>query len=68
MRRAIKKMTTIENGNLKCLLCGAVHLVNRPISTSKLFDLSEAFKVLHDDCRGRGSLAHSLNVTVKDSK
>ena len=60
-------MTTIENGNLKCLLCGAVHIVNRPIASQRLMELSDAFKVLHDDCRGRNSLAYAAEVTIKDA-
>jgi hypothetical protein len=30
-------------------------------------ELSDAFKVLHDDCRGRNSLAHAVEVTIKDA-
>ena len=59
-------MTTIENGNLKCLRCGAVHLVVRPISAQRLHDINEAFNVLHDDCRGKGSVAQEKELTVKD--
>lgn len=59
-------MTTIENGNLKCLRCGAVHLVVRPISAQRLHDINEAFNVLHDDCRGSGSVAQEKELTVKN--
>ena len=65
--RKLSEMTTIENGNLKCLLCGAVHIVNRPIASQRLMELADAFKVLHDDCRGRNSLAHAVEVTIKDA-
>ena len=59
-------MTTIENGNLKCLRCGAVHLVARPISAQRLHETTEAFGVLHDDCRGKGSVAQEKELTVKN--
>lgn len=43
-------MTTIENGNLKCLVCGEKHPLKAVWSMNDSYRKYEAFKVLHEDC------------------